>query len=128
MPAVLDFTKPHLLRTEDEFHAAVAEVDALLDAEVQQGSEEYERLEFLSVLIEEYEHEQLGDVDWGTTPQTVVDFMLEQRGMTRADICDAMGGKSRVSEFFSNKRPLSRRQMCALRDLLGIPVDLLIEP
>ena len=55
MMAVLDFTDPHLLRTDEEYEAAVAEVDALLDADPQPGTVEFERLEFLSVLIEEYE-------------------------------------------------------------------------
>lgn len=32
MPAILDFTTPHLLRTAREYKAAVAEIDCLLDA------------------------------------------------------------------------------------------------
>jgi transcriptional regulator with XRE-family HTH domain len=47
--------------------------------------------------------------------------MLEQKGMTRADLADIMGGKSRVSEFFAAKRDLSINQIRALRDVLGIP-------
>ena len=126
MSIVLDFTKPHLLRSKEEYAAAVAEVDALLDAEVQEGTDGYDRLEFLSVLIEEYEAEHTETVDWSTSPQAVVDFMLEQRGFTRADLAPVMGGKSRVSEFFSGKRPLSRGQIRTLRDLLGVPADLLL--
>jgi HTH-type transcriptional regulator / antitoxin HigA len=123
---VLDFTKPHLLRSEDEYAAAVAEVDALLDKNPQPGSEEFDRLEFLSVLIEEYEDAHEPDDQWQASPPAVVDFMLEQKGMTRADLNEVMGGRSRVSEFFSGKRELSREQIKALRDLLGIPADLLL--
>ena len=50
MPTVLDFTKPRVLRTEAEYEAAVAEIDALLDADPIAGSEACDRLEFLSVL------------------------------------------------------------------------------
>jgi HTH-type transcriptional regulator/antitoxin HigA len=60
------------------------------------------------------------------TPQDVVDFMLDQKGMSRADLAEVMGGRSRVSEFFSGKRELSRGQIEALRDKLGIPADLLL--
>lgn len=123
---MLDFTRPHLLRSEEELAAAVAGVDALLDAEVQPGSDDYDRLEFLSVLIEELEAERTSDGDWATSPQAVVEFMLEQRGLTRSDLNEAMGGKSRVSEFFAGKRPLSRGQILALRELLAIPADLLL--
>jgi HTH-type transcriptional regulator/antitoxin HigA len=61
------------------------------------------------------------------SPQEIVAFLLEQNGMTKVDLYDAMGGKGRVSEFFSNKRPLSRQQMLAIRSKLNIPLDLLVE-
>lgn len=125
MDAVLNFTRPHVLRSEAEYDAAIAEVERLLDLDPPAGSEAYERLEFLSVLAEAYERENFPDLS-ESSPQDVVDFMLEQKGMTRADLYGAMGGKSRVSEFFSGKRKLSRRQIEALRDLLGIPADLLL--
>ena len=60
------------------------------------------------------------------TPQAIVEFMLEQKGMSRADLADVMGGKSRVSEFFGGKRELSVNQVRALRETLGVPADLLI--
>lgn len=63
---------------------------------------------------------------FATTPQGVVDFMLEQKGMAWAELAEVMGGRRRVSNFFQGKRPLSRGQMVALRDLLGIPADLLL--
>ena len=51
MADILDFTKPHVLRNEEEYDIAVAEIDTLLDTDPQLGSEAYERLEFLSVLV-----------------------------------------------------------------------------
>ena len=125
MTTLLDFSKPHVLRSEAEYAAAVAEIDALLDRDLVPGSEEEERLEFLSLLVEAYddEHFQMGE---SSTPQSVVDFMLEQKDMQRSDLADAMGGRSRVSDFFNGKRELSRSQIKALRDLLGIPADLLL--
>jgi HTH-type transcriptional regulator / antitoxin HigA len=52
--------------------------------------------------------------------------MLEQKGMTRADLHRLMGGKARVSEFFAGKRALSVAQIRALHRELGIPSDLLL--
>lgn len=122
---VLNFSTPHLLRDEAEYDAAVAEIDALLDADPPPGTPEYERLEFLSVLVEAYDerHYPMGE---RSTPQSMVDFVLEQKEMTRADLAEAMGGRSRVSDFFNGKRELSRSQIRALRNLLGIPADLLL--
>jgi HTH-type transcriptional regulator / antitoxin HigA len=117
---------PHVLRNPREYRAAVGEIDRLLDSDPKRGTVDGDRLEFFSVLVQAYEdaHDPL-DAQGGT-PQSVVDFMLEQHGMTRADLAPHMGGKGRVSEFFNGKRRLSIEQIRALRDQLGIPADLLI--
>lgn len=125
--ALLDFSKPHVLRNNREYRAAVREIDALLDADPKRGTESHDRLEFLSVLIEAYEDEHDPVDESEGTPQSVVAFMLEQKGMTRADLHALMGGKARVSEFFAGKRRLSVEQIRSLRKALGIPADLLIE-
>src|SRR4051812_14367747 len=109
MSRALDFRKPHLLRDRFEYETAIQEVEGLLEANPKRGSAEYERLEFLSVLIEQYEEEGF-PIDQ-PTPQAVVDFMLEQKGMSRGDLAEVMGGKSRVSEFFGGKRELSVNQV-----------------
>lgn len=125
MPATLDFTIPHVLRSAAEYEAAVAEINALLDANPPDGSADDERLEFLSVLVEAYEDAHVPELP-KASPQAVVDFMLEQQGRDRASLAPLMGGKSRVSEFFAGKRPLSMAQVRALRAEFGIPADLLI--
>ena len=122
----LDFTKPHLLRNAREYKTAVAEIDGLLDADPNPGTEAHERLEFLSVLVEAYEAER-DPVDDAGSPQSAVAFMLEQKGLTRADLAPWMGGRARVSEFFAGKRRLSISQISRMRDELGIPADLLLE-
>jgi HTH-type transcriptional regulator / antitoxin HigA len=123
---VLDFSTPHVLRNAKEYKAAIAEIDALLDADPRRGTEGYDRLEFLSVLVEAYENERDPLDESKGTPQSAVAFMLEQKGMTRADLHELMGGKARVSEFFAGKRSLSVAQIRALHRELGIPADLLI--
>ena len=125
MAKPLDFTKPHVLRDEAEYNTAVEEIDRLLDADPEPASEAYERLEFLSVLVQAYEDAH-SPLDALPTPQDVVAFMLEQKGLTRSDLAKWLGGKSRVSEFFRGIRPLSLRQIEVLREELGIPSDLLI--
>lgn len=120
----LDFTKPHLLRDDKEYEAAIEAIDNLLDMNPQAGSEEYGRLEFLSVLVEEYE-DRVHPIG-SSSPQELVAFMLSQKGLDRKDLYEVMGGKSRVSEFFNGTRRLSMGQLVALRSKLGIPADLLI--
>jgi HTH-type transcriptional regulator/antitoxin HigA len=124
MPAVLDFTKPHILRNEREYEAAVVRVDELLRLDVEDGSDEAEELLFLAVLIEEYEHREYPiDV---ATPRDLVDFALDQRDLTRADLAEIMGGRSRVSDFFKGKPALSKNQARAHSEWLGIPLGALL--
>ena len=122
----LDFTKPHVLRDEAENDLALREIDGLLDADPEPGSDEYERLEFLSVLAQALEDVRF-PIDETMDPREVVEFMLEQKGFSRTDLAEWLGGRSRVSEFFSGKRTLSIRQIRRLTESLGIPADLLIE-
>lgn len=124
MATVLDFSKPHVLRNDAEYEAAIAEIERLVDEDVEVGTEGCDRLEFLSVLVEHYEDERypMGAV----TPQQAVTFMLEQKGWRRSDLDDVMGGRSRVSEFFSSRRELSKSQVERLGRLLGIPADILL--
>jgi HTH-type transcriptional regulator/antitoxin HigA len=124
MEKVLDFSQPHVLRDEAEYDAAVREIERLLDENPTTGSLDCDRLEFLSVLVEAYEdqHEPVGEV----TPREAVEFMLEQRGMTRTELTELMGGKSRVSEFFAGKRELSKSQIEVLHRHLKIPAGVLL--
>ena len=126
MRATLDFSTPHVLRTAAEYDAAVAEIDILLDADPAPGTPDAERLEFLAVLVEAYEDANLPELP-RARPADVVAFALEQQGRDRAELAPLMGGRSRVSEFFSGKRSLSLAQVRALRDSLGLPADVLID-
>jgi HTH-type transcriptional regulator/antitoxin HigA len=127
MAELLDFTKPHVLRNDREYDAAVAEIDRLLDADPRPASEDHERLEFLSVLVEAYEDAHL-PVEDPASPQDAIDFMLEQKGLSHVHLAQWLGDETQVNEFFQGTRPLSLRQIEILRGKLGIPADLLIQP
>ena len=125
MAELLDFTKPHVLRNEAEYTAAVAEIDQLLDTDPPPHSEAYERLEFLSVLVQAYEEAHF-PLEQLTTPQDVVTFMLEQKNLSHADLAQWLGGENRRLAFFQGTYSLSLPQIERLREHLGIPADLLI--
>jgi len=126
MITVIDSPSPRVLRTAEEYEEATAEIDRLLKVDPEPFTRDYDRLELLTVLVESYEarHDPIDDSD--LTPRDLVDFMLSQKGMSRADLADVMGGRSRVSDCFAGKRALSKGQIEALRGTLGIPADLLM--
>jgi HTH-type transcriptional regulator/antitoxin HigA len=113
------------IRTEKEYTAAIAEVEALLDADPKKGSADYDRLELLSILVEAYEDEHDEEIE-PASPQAIVEAMAEQKGITRTQLAELMGGRSRLSDFLNKKRGLSINQVARLRETLGIPADLLI--
>ena len=125
MAELLDFTKPHVLRNEAEYTAAVAEIERLLDTDPPPHSEAYERLEFLSVLVQAYEDAHF-PLEQLTTPQDVVAFMLEQKGFSHDDLAQWLGGESPMLAFLEGACSLSLSQIARLREQLGIPADLLL--
>ena len=122
-------TKPvpvvHAIRNAQEFHTAVIELDALIDADPKQGTTAYDRMELLTILIGAYEEQHLPAFE-PATPQEVVRFMAEQKGIGSAELAELLGGRSRLSDFYRGERDLSKTQIVALRDALGIPADLLL--
>ena len=127
MAELLDFTKPHVLRNEAEYAAAVAEIERLLDIDPPPHSEAYERLEFLSVLVQAYEDTHF-PLEQLTTPQDVIAFMLEQKELSHDDLAQWLGGENPMRAFLQGTRSLSLPQIERLREHLGIPADLLISP
>ena len=116
-------TRP--IRTEDEYDHAQDIVRQLLREPHPEGSVAYDVLEVLAILIQDYEEKNVPELP-EATPQEVVQFMSEQRGMTQGDLAEILGGRSRLSEFLNGKRALSIGQVRSLREELGIPADLLI--
>lgn len=75
-------------------------------------------------LIEAYER-----VRWPRKASSLPDlltYLMEQNGLTRADLVPLLGTASRVSEVMSGKRELSMTMVRRLRERFHIPADLLI--
>jgi HTH-type transcriptional regulator/antitoxin HigA len=60
-------------------------------------------------------------------PDLIV-YVMDQHGLTRADLIPILGTASRVSEVLAGKRELSMTMIKRLRDRFHIPADLLIPP
>jgi HTH-type transcriptional regulator/antitoxin HigA len=112
------------IKSESDYRAALSEVERLWDAEP--DTLEGDRVEVLSTLIEAYEekHHPIPAPD----PIAAIWLMVEQKGLTRRDLEPAIGSRSGVSEILNRKRPLILPMVRALSALLGIPVDVLVQP
>jgi HTH-type transcriptional regulator/antitoxin HigA len=112
------------IRTKADYRAALKEAERLWDAEP--GTAEGDRVEVLVTLIEAYEakHVPIPAPD----PIAAIEFMMDQKGLTRRDLEPAIGRSGRVSEVLTRKRPLTLPMVRALSKLLDIPPAVLVQP
>lgn len=111
------------IKTKADYRAALAEVERLWDAEP--DTSEGDRVDLLVTLIEAYEtiHYPIENPD----PIGAIEFMMEQKGLTRRDLEPAIGSRARVSEIMNRKRALTLPMIRALSRLLHIPADVLVQ-
>lgn len=112
------------IRTKKDYRTALKTVERLWNAEP--GTPDGSRVEVLVTLIEAYEakHYPIEAPD----PIAAVEFMMEQKGLTRRDLELALGGRGRVSEVLTKRRPLTLSMIRELSRLLDIPADILVQP
>ena len=58
----------------------------------------------------------------------LLNYLMEQHGLSRADLVPLLGTPSRVSEVLRGKRDLSMSMVRKLRERFQISADLLISP
>lgn len=114
-----------VIKNEAEYGAALAEVDSLLDLDPEPGTSEGDRLELLTLLVEDYESKsfpaELPD------PVEAIKFRMDQQGLAQRDLVRYIGSRSKISEVLSGKRPLSISMIRALHSGLEIPVEVLVQ-
>lgn len=113
------------IRDEADYRAALGEIERLMVSNPTIGSEEANRLEVLSVLIDEYERSQF-PIDL-PTPIDAIKFRMEQMNLEPRDLVQYIGSSSRVSEILNGKRRLTLTMMRALHRGLGIPAAVLLK-
>jgi HTH-type transcriptional regulator/antitoxin HigA len=58
----------------------------------------------------------------------VIRYLMQQHGLTRADMAPILGTASRVSEVLSGKKGLSMTMVQRLRARFSVPADVLLPP
>ena len=112
------------IRTEADYEVALEEVAALWGAA--NDTPKGDRLDVLATLIDVYEakHHAMDPPD----PIEAIKFRMEQQGMTRKDLEDIIGTRTRIAEVLNRKRSLSIGMIRRLHDRLGISAEVLIQP
>lgn len=114
------------IRTEADYDAAVASLNALLDAGAANEAHPLADLAAtLGELIGDYDstHYPARDV----APGDMLRFLMEQHGLKQTDLAGQLGSQGVVSELLNGKRELNLRQMRALGSRFGVPVAAFVD-
>jgi len=113
-----------VIRSEDDYHLILQEAERLVARDPASGSKDAEKLELLTVLIEDYERRQF-PFD-APDPIDAIEFRMNEQGLRQKDLVPLIGSRSRVSEVLARKRPLTVPMIRALSTGLGIPLEALV--
>ena len=124
MPSMRRQFEVRPIRTKADYRAALKEIERLWDA--RPGTRDGDAVDILTTLVEAYEarHYPIAPPD----PIAAIEFMMEQKGISRRDLEPAIGSRGRVSEVLTRKRPLTLPMVRSLGALLGIPAEILVRP
>ncbi len=110
------------IKTEEDYNQALKRLEEIFHSPV--NSTEGDEAEVLSILIEKYEDENY-PIE-APDPIEAILFRMEQMDMSRKDLADVIGYKSRVSEILNKKRKLNIDMIRKLHNKLNIPYESLI--
>jgi HTH-type transcriptional regulator/antitoxin HigA len=110
------------IRTDADHKAALARIDALMDAAAE--TPEADELAVLADLVEAYEAKHF-PIDM-PTPVDAIRFRMEQAGLAPRDLEPYIGSPSEVLEVLSGTQPLTLPMIRALHRHLGIPAEVLV--
>lgn len=113
-----------LIRTRKAHREAIAEIARLWEAPAK--SPAADRLDVLSLLVEQYEREHFPIAD--PDPIDFLNHVMEARGLTRKDLEPWIGPRGRVSDILNRTRPLTLEMIRKLAVGLKLPTEVLIRP
>jgi HTH-type transcriptional regulator/antitoxin HigA len=112
-----------IIENDNDHAQAKALIDELMGSE---DAADRARMMAQARLIEAFERSR-----WPRRRPTLPDlltYLMDQHGLSRADLVPLLGTASRVSEVLNGKRELSMSMVRKLRERFRISADLLISP
>ena len=111
-----------IIKSEKDYNQTLKRFEEIFHAPI--NSKEGDEAELLSLIIEKYEEEHYAIE--APDPIEAIKFRMEQMEMSKSELAQIIGYKSRVSEIFSRKRKLSLNMIRNLHEKLNIPYESLI--
>lgn len=125
MPQLSEPIAVRPLKSEADYLAALDEIEGLLGV-AEPDTPAGDKLELLITLVEAYENE-LYPMGESSDPISLIEFVMEQQGLSRKDLEVYIGPRQRVWDILERRRPLSLAMIRRLEKGLRIPAHLLIQ-
>ena len=110
------------VQTEADYEAALARIEDLIDSAP--GSEEDAELDRISDLVIRYEDEHFPMEN--PTPDALVEFLLDQKIVSRQELLPLVGGNTRLDAMMAGRLAITPELAQVLNEHSGIPVEDLI--
>lgn len=110
--------------SEADYEAALAEVEQLM-GKIKPDTPDGNKFDLLVTLVEAYEdqHYPMGET---SDPISMIEFIMDQQGLTRKDLEPYIGPRQRVWEIMERRRRLTLPMIRRLEAGLKIPAEVLI--
>lgn len=112
------------IQNEAQYHAAVARISELMDAE--KGTPEIEELRRLGRATHEYGeiHYSIGKPD----PAAVIEYTLDSERTSLQDMIDIFGSRTALVNVLNRREAVDPETAATLHERLGLKIELLTAP
>jgi len=114
-----------LVKNEASYKRALKRLAWYFDHPPKTGSADDTEFGLLMLMCDRYEAEHHAEPP--PDPVSAIEFAIDQRGLTTADLQRMLGSRQRVHDILRRKRRLSLEHVRALHEELGVPAEVLIQ-
>ena len=120
----MDIGAVRTLADDAEYRAALATIRPYFEIEPAEGTPEAAHFDALALLIEEYEdrHYPLPKAE----PVEVIKAVMAAKNLSRADLVEVLGSKSRAADLLNGRREINLDQIRKISRAWGISAGALI--
>jgi HTH-type transcriptional regulator/antitoxin HigA len=120
----MDIGAVRTLADDAEYRLALAAIRPYFEAEPAEGTSEAAHFDALALLIEEYEdrHYPLPKAE----PVEVIKAVMAAKNLSRADLVEVLGSKSRAADLLNGRREINLDQIRKISRAWGISAGALI--
>jgi HTH-type transcriptional regulator / antitoxin HigA len=120
----MDIGAVRTLADDAEYRAALAAIRPYFEIEPAEGTPEAAHFDALALLIEEYEDRQYPLPK--AEPVEVIKAVMAAKNLSRADLVEVLGSKSRAADLLNGRREINLDQIRKISRAWGIPAGALI--